>query len=480
MHVLEQLAAVGAVDPTDPAVLLRARAALVEATMGEERRVPDAVDTRPPRSNGTSSIDDAVTRHGARRLIGPMAAALVAIAVVAWQLTDVTGRPKVAHHAQVRPHPRIGAAAELRLIATNASEQSVPSLGADQLLLTESQMSILAQVSGGGSSTSSAQATVGLSLKKWSNSTGQSCTSITADPAQFSSAADHGAWNGMGLRDSPATQPVTGCSADNGGAGGVGATAPDSITGDGGVLNVSGLPVDPSALAQDLEAGTTGIAALDHLSQGPIQNIAFARVAVILIGPTTGASAAFGSALFRALSLIPGVTGLGKVTTHKGTAGQGFSYDSPNGDTTIIVDPATGTLLEARNIEDSASITTLAGEYLGPGPVQVRSYDATIQWIDPVGVASVVGVNSLPSDVPLDIFATVKPGVPQSQVFALGSRLLAMFGRPDGADSYVAAGAHGPDSASIVEYGFTGPSPQFHGYLDTVRSSGLFSSVDVI
>ena len=346
-------------------------------------------------------------------LVTAVAAALVAVVLVVAPSTGVVHSRGGVHRVKV------GAAAELRLIATKASEQSIPTLTGDQLLVTETQMSIVAHVSGGGSSAASAQVTVDLSVKRWSNVTGQSCTSITTEPAQFTSPADHSAWTALGLRDSPATQPVTGCSDGTGGGGGIGATAPDAITGNGGVLDVSRLPPDPATLAQDLQMGSTGIPALDHLSPGPIQNIAFERAAVILIGPTTGASTAFSSALFGALSLIPGVTGLGDVTTHSGAAGQGFSF----GDTTIIVDPATGTLLEARNIEDSASITTLAGEYLGPGPLQVASYDATIQWIDPVGAPVVVGIDSLPSDVPLEIFATVKAGVTQDQVFALGSQL---------------------------------------------------------
>jgi hypothetical protein len=485
MDVQKQLEAVSTVSPTDPAVLRSARAALVAALVDDAPRTPDVGDLLPQDSNGTDPAALTTTGHDERigrrprwrgraralSLLGGAAAVLVALVLVVGQPITVGHNPTA-----VRP-PRIGAAAELRLIATNAATQAVPSLAVDQLLVSQTHLSILAHVSGNGSPPVSAQATVDLSVKKWSNDTGQSCSAITADPAQFPSSADQSAWHDLGLRDSPATQPVTGCSEENGdGVGGVGATAPDAITGNGGVIDVSQLPADPASLAHDLEMGSTGIPALDNLSRGPIQSIAFERAAVILIGPTTGASAAFSSALFQALSLLPGVQGLGAVTTHNGDAGQGFSY----GETTIIVDPTTGTLLEARNIEDSASITSLATQYLGTGPMEVGSYGATIQWIDPVGAPSVVAVAALPADVPLEIFATVRPGVSQGDVLALQSQMNATIGRAEGGESYVAAGVQGSDSPSVESFGFSGPTPQFHDYLNTLRASGLFSSVDVI
>jgi hypothetical protein len=489
MNVLEQLTMVGIVSPTEPDVLEKARAMLATAaTTDEAERVTSRHSaSQDAETDGSLSYERAerspgqILRRRTRMVVafGAVAALLAILLVVGRQPPRAVPHPRAVPRG-VLPS-RLGAAAKLRLIAANASGQTVPTLRGDQLLFTETQLSILAHVSGGSSATVNAQATVNLTIRKWSNATGQSCSSITAEPMQFPSVADQVAWSALGLLDSPARQPVAGCSSGNGGEGGIGATPPDAITGNGSVLDVSRLPVSPASLAEKLEAGTTGIAALDRLSQGPIENIGFERAAVLLIGPTTGASPAFNSALFQALSLIPGVESLGTITTHSGATGQAFASDSPNGDTTIVVDPKTGTLLEARNIEDSSSISTLAGEYLGSGSLQVRSYDATIQWIDPIGIPSVVDIGSLPSNVPVDIFATAKASSTQGQLFFLGSQLLSAFGRPDGqGDSYVAAGAQGPGFQAIVEYGFSGPTRQFHSYLNAMNASGLFSSVNVI
>ncbi len=272
MDVLEQLAVVSRVEPTARAVLHKARADLVEAATHEELRAWDQNDVVVTGPNGTAPTVSphrtpldrrapALARRARRlSLLVVVAAALVAVGLVA--------RPSHVEHPKAVQHPKLGAAAELRLIATNASAQSIPSVSGGRLLFTQTQMSILAHVSGGASSTVTAQATVGLTVKRWSNATGQSCTSITADPAQFPSPAVHSTWTGLGLRDGPATQPVTGCSDENSGGGGIGAVAPDAITGNGGVIDVSHLPVSPSSLAEDLQLTTTGIPALDHLSQG--------------------------------------------------------------------------------------------------------------------------------------------------------------------------------------------------------------------
>jgi hypothetical protein len=56
----------------------------------------------------------------------------------------------------------------------------------------------------------------------------------------------------------------------------------------------------------------------------------------------------------------------------------------------------------------------------------------------------------------------------------------ASIGRAEGGEANVAAGVQGSDSPSVESLGFSGPTPQFHDYLNTLRASGLFSSVDVI
>ena len=418
-------------------------------------------------------------RRGTGRSVAPrrrrvrvlILAAGVAAGVVAAVVLAAVPPPTKGHRAP------LAAAAELRLIAANAAAQPIPALHGDQLLFTENRLALLAQAGPMGTTTPTTQATIDIDVKKWSNATGQSCVSITADPAQFRSPADQTTWSTLGLLDSPATQPVTDCGTGVASAG----SAPDAITGDAAALDVSQLPVDPATLAQELENGTTGITALDQLTPDlAVQNVAFQRAAVLLIGPTTGATPAFESALYRALALIPGVTGTGNVTTHGGATGQGFTVDTPEGQSTVVLDPTDGALLEVQGINDSTSISSLAIEYLSPsGPSMVGNYGASILWLDPVGEPSVVGVASLPSTVPPEIFATPKPSATGDQVLALRQTLLRTFGYAGG--SFLAPGAQ-PGSPGYVQWVFTGPGAEakFEGYLKAAEASGLFSSIDVI
>jgi hypothetical protein len=83
-----------------------------------------------------------------------------------------------------------------------------------------------------------------------------------------------------------------------------------------GVMNVSPLPTRPAALLRDIVTTRTGNAALDQsLDQaapvsepkgGPKYDRAFERASLLLIGPTTGASPAFRTALLAVLPRLPG------------------------------------------------------------------------------------------------------------------------------------------------------------------------------
>ncbi len=354
------------------------------------------------------------TGHRARRaalsLSGLVAVAAVAI-VVALLAASTPLTPARSKGAGLAPiSGTLPAGTQLRLLADRVAEENVPSLGVDQLLFTESRLSVSAEVND-----NAAQATVVLDVKKWSNATGQSCTSVTAQPAQFATPAEQAAWSGLGLLDAPQAQPVTGCL-----GGDTGTTQPDTITGDGQLMDVSGLPTDPSQLAQELESGTTGIPAIDQLTFDQADaGIAFQRAAVLLLGPTVGSTPAFESALFQALALLPGVTSLGTTTTHDGQTGIGFAAASQAGQSAMVVDPTTGRLLELRNLDDTSALTSLAELYV-TGPLKVSSYSTQLQWLDPVGVPTVVQSSDLPADVPLCIFGTAKPGVERAGADSVG------------------------------------------------------------
>ena len=93
-------------------------------------------------------------------------------------------------------------------------------LASNQWLHSEQEVSFFAQVSQVGSTpTPDAQATVRATIQEWANGVGESCTSVTATPAQFASSANEAAWHAAGLLDSPNEQPVTGCTTVGGATG---------------------------------------------------------------------------------------------------------------------------------------------------------------------------------------------------------------------------------------------------------------------
>jgi len=114
-------------------------------------------------------------------------------------------------------------------------------------------------------------------------------------------------------------------------------------------MDVSSLPTDPADLAKELNDGTTGIPALDGLiSDKAAPNMAFQRAAMLLIGPLVGGTSQFDAVLYQAIAMLPRVTALGPMTTQKGQTGEGFASGPGSGQSTVVVDPETGALLEVR------------------------------------------------------------------------------------------------------------------------------------
>ena len=395
--------------------------------------------------------------YGPRRtrdivLLGSVTAVVAAVLIVALL-------PIVGH----RPASQ-AAAAELHRLADNAANQPALQLGSNQWVHTEQEVSFFAQVSQvGATRTPEAQATVRANIQEWANSVGESCASATATPAQFVSSVNEAAWHAAGLLDSPNEQPVTGCTTVEGvtGTNGVG------IQEGTGVIDVSGLPTDPSALAHRLETGTTGITGIDRISSHE-QNAGFERAAALLIGPTTGTSPTFNAALLNALALMPGIDRLGETTTHSGTSGLGFASNSPLGRSVIVLDSTTGALREAQNIEDQGPFTSLQSSYVAPTSgigTEGGTFRVIIQWLDPIGSPSVVGQASLPPAVQPapqvnrtgTIRAVPKAGVTDEQLMALDGQLMIRYGAPAGRASE--SGALLGDHRSLL-WLFTGPESQ--------------------
>jgi len=410
-------------------------------------------------------------RRTAASVVGLVAAA-VAAAVVAFL---VIGSPTPVHRAPRAasgPFPsHLSVGRQLRLLADRVADRPTPHLGAGQALYTRSDLSVLADVNNG-----TAQATVGLSVQKWSTATGQTCTTLTARPAQFASPSGQAAWVGLGLRIIPQPAAASQCL-----EGGAGAMPPDAITGAGQLIDVSSLPSDPATLARELQSGTTGIPVLDQLlADLAAPNPGFQRAAMLLIGPTTGDTPQFESTLYQAIALLPGVTALGPMTTHDGASGQGFASGPGSGQSTIVVDPTSGQLLEVRGLDDSDSLTSIAGNYLGGGALQVNEYSDQLQWLDPVGAPSVIGLSKLPAGLPVYVFATTRPGLTYDQALLPVHRVAQPYVSSFTSISSEITVQSDPNGGGTFQWSFAGPGPIVDQFMRTLRASGLFASVSEI
>ena len=344
---------------------------------------------------------------------------------------------------------------------------------------------------GGAVPVSGAEATAAVTTTQWSNNFGESCYSLSIGQAQFASPANKAAWDAAGLLNSPhgnqkdnplANPDQCGFSATSNSSNGSG------IQSGAGTTNVSALPTDPSALAYELTTGTTGIQGLDHLSITPGKNPGFQRVVALLTTDLTDQTPAFYSALYDALALMPGIHALGETSTHTGSTGLGF--DAPTRTlpdaTTIVVDPANGALLEARNLWTIGPSDPFQAFVAPESPVQKEggTMRNVIQWLDPIGSASVVGLSALPSALaqevgPLPtalITATASPGASSQAVDALQSQVLNRFNSPTtggGIDS------EEQTSPEVLTFTFFGPVSQVDAVAEALRSSNLFDSVAV-
>lgn len=453
------------------------------------------LDARSGAPADTPGATPAGTHHrpGRRRrvsmLVAGVSTTVVAVLVVVLVLPTAGRRPPAA------------AAAALRQLATTAASGSLPQLGSGQWLLTHDSVSFSANVGQvGASSTPGAQATMHADIEEWSDGNGDACTSASFDPAQFASPANRAAWTAAGLLVDPTDQLTLGCIT-------VSATTPhNDFDGGSGVIDVSGLSTDPSTLARQLMEGTTGMAALDRLGPGQQPDAGFERAAIVLVGPTSGETPAFLAALYQALAMIPGIDALGNVVTHGGVTGLGFAGSTAPGSAAIVVDPTTGALLEAHNIPTPVAFNGLIRAYQTPTPTgslgtEGGVYGTAIEWLDPVGSPTVVGVGSLPRGFQIpqqlaltgSIIATAKPDVAFADLLDLKATLATRYGAPtssgytasvateaDPGATTTTSPAQGPVAAGFVlAFTFSGPRAQLDEYAAALKASALFSSVQV-
>ena len=373
-------------------------------------------------------------------------------------------------------HQQSAAAAELREIGTNVANRPVPQLNRDQWLETKQQVSYAMVVDQIGSTKiSGAQATVVASQTNWSNNFGETCILPGLGQAQFASSANEMTWKSVGLTVDPIQQPVSSCSNLEGANAGNGI----SLFSGSGTTDVSSLATDPSTLAHELRTGTTGISGLDEVGSGS-SNPGFQRAVALLLGPLTGTTPAFNSALYDALALLPGIHALGSTTTQTGSTGLGFETAGSKlfGPTIIVVDPATGALLEARNLALPYNpISDFVPFNLGTHGVSAAG--SKIQWLDPIGSPAVVDTASIPTFLSPNppptavIVAIGKRGVSAIPLNDLQGELYARFGA-SGDSGYAAATGGG-----IMTFTFDGPRSQVQNYAKALRHSDLIASVKV-
>ena len=371
--------------PTD---LARARSILDDAIRAE-------VPPEPPEDRAPAPMRRPGRRSKVRsRLVVAGSAAVVASAVLIVQVVPTSGT-----------HPPVAAAAQISRLAD--AVQPAPALQPGQWSSVQMTGEVLASIGTVGTTkTPDAQASIPLSFGVWSNATGTTCTSEQFGTATFASPDNAQAWQSIGLVATPHDQPVTGCVAGLQAAlGGGMAMTP---------IDVSHLTRDPATLAEQLESGTTGVTSVDQSERGASgPQEAFARLTVLIVGPTSGAWSGYGQEMLQTMALLPGVISLGPMTAHSGRAGVAFStanvaeVDPATGATefdsispVVILDVGTGALLEARNF--SIPVLQSAGQdFVGSldAPVYTEGvgYSVSTTWIDPVGGASVVSQAQLPA-----------------------------------------------------------------------------------
>jgi hypothetical protein len=417
--------------------------------------------------------------------------------VVRWSLGVATAAAVVAFAGvEVLPSPRTttseAAAAQIDRLADAATP--VPPLAPGQWYQSELQGAVSLSVSSVGTTpTPDAQASIPLTSEEWSNATGAGCTSQQFGRASFATAANAQAWAALGLADTLANQPATSC--------GAGPSEPLSVGVALPLIDVSTITHDPATLATQLQDGTTGIPTLDDLPVGGPENGAgaenaagFIRLTRLLVGPTSGQWSGFGQEVLQTMALLPGVISVGTSTAHSGKSGPAFSVKptvqtipeggSPSSVLTsppaVVLDPQTGSLLEARNVPIpvlQVALQNLVGTS-DAARAQGDGYEAVTEWIDPVASLSVVDQSALPSWIGTIhiVEAVALPSTTQQQVV----QAMKPFSGSLETSPIPSSSSGTPDAGQTVyDLTFTGTAASVAPVVAALNASGLFASVSV-
>jgi hypothetical protein len=268
-------------------------------------------------------------------------------------------------------------------------------------------------------------------------------------------------------------------------------------------INVSRLTHDPTVLAQELQLGTTGVDSVDQMStpemksssqpetEALLHRTAFARLAVLIVGPTSGAWSGYNQEMLRTMALLPGVDSLGRMTAHSGRPGLGFStgnvvlMNPKTGATTVVppspvvlLDPETGALLEARNFSIPV-LGSAAQDFVGSPTAAVYadgvSYGVSTEWIDPVPGPSVVDQAVLPAWI--SGFHSIEAiGNPNVNGQALADAINPYLG--DGNSAFDDWNSPTP-SQTTLEITISNPATSVSTVVAALNASGLFQSVVV-
>jgi hypothetical protein len=416
-------------------------------------------------------IDTAASPHRrTRRILVPIVSlglvvAILLLVAVLWPTAGFRGGPS--------------AAATLRSLARAAGTQPSTVPTDNQWLEQEVQVSFNASIlTVGSTSTPNASATVNANINEWSNTKSTTCTQSIFSAAQFASPANQQAWLAAGLLVNPISPSVS-CTTVSG-------PQSSAVGGGTGAFDISSLSTDPATLAQELEAGTTGITGLDQLPSSEVgANPGFGRAAALLVGPTVGASPPFWSALLNAMATMKGVSALGDVLTHSGTTGLGFMAQAGLTQITIVLSPSTGALLEARNFQDVALQGSGSAFVNGADPDGIASQGGSTKsvfaWLDPLTSPTVV--NSLPNSVQRQlprvsattgfIQAETHPGVTVAQLTSLQRQIRELPGAPLPGYSSV-----GIPPVWIFTVAMHGTNSDEDRVVVVMRQSGLFAYVN--
>jgi hypothetical protein len=322
----------------------------------------------------------------------------IAVAVAACSIVVVRVLPTS------KPTHSVTAAARISQLAGTVQPAPQPQPGQWSSYKMEASIAISIG-SIGGMPTPNAEAAIPLAIQSWSNSTGTTCISQAFGTATFATQANAEAWHAIGLIDTPTNQPITDCAA------GVEASQRAASTME--AIDVSTVTHDPATLAEQLQDGETGIPIIDQTAQESYAT-GFVRLVDLLLGPTTGAWPGFGQEILRTMALLPGIVSHGSMTTHSGQSGLAFSVrqhvvmNPSNGSVlsrwigpTVILNPNTGALLEARDASLPIELVSAQDDFVSnpSSPVYLHgaAYNVSTSWVDPSAAPTIIEEGSLPA-----------------------------------------------------------------------------------